>query len=139
MASDARMGERDVYRKHAVGGDFDSDADGSDLDVPTQYDRGFMEDEEQEEKLLLVESHSSRTDGPAEQGLEDAGRKERRRNLRKQRRSRKRKDKGTMGEDSKLMYEMEEGGSRDDASSQSSLSSLNLYRPEQQSIASTKV
>lgn len=139
MASDARMGETDVYHKQAVGGDFDSDADGSDLDIPTQYDRGVMEDEEQEEKLLLGESHRGRADGPAEQGLVDAGRRERRGNLRRQRKGRMRKKKGSMSEESKLMYEMEEGGSKDDVSSQFSSRSLSLDRPEQQSIASIKV
>ncbi len=139
MASDSGKSKTGFNRGSAVSADSDSDADGLDLHVPTKHDRGISEDEEQKEKLLLGEPHNGRTGETVEQRLTDTGRKERRKNLRRQRRSRKRKNKGIMGEESKLMYEMEEGGSKDDASSQSSSSSLGLDIPEQQPSASTKV
>lgn len=139
MASDSGKSQTDVHSENAVRGDSDSDADVMDLHAPTRHDRGILEDEEQEEKLLLGESHNGRTGKSVKQDLADTGRRDRRRNLRRQRRSRKRKDRGIMGEESNLMYEMEEGGSKDDASSQSSSNSLCLDRPEQQSAGSTKV
>jgi hypothetical protein len=139
MASDSGKSETDAYREIAVRGDSDSDADGLDLHAPTNNDRGILEDEEQEEKLLLKEFDNGRTGELAERGLIDMGRRERRRNHRRQRRSKKRKAKSSMDEEGKLMYEMEEGGSKDDASSQSSSRSLDLDRPKQQPGASTKV
>lgn len=139
MASDSGKSQTDVYSENAVRGDSDSDAEVMDLRVPTEHDRGILLDEEREEKLLLGESYTGNTSEPAEQGLVGTGRREQRKNLRRQRRSKKRKAKGIMGEESKLMYEMEEGGSKDDASSQSSSSSLGLDRTEQKSTASTKV
>lgn len=104
------------YRHDTVRGDSESDADGLDLRAPTDWDRRLLEDEEQEEKLLLGTGHNGRTGGPAEPVI-DTGRREQSRNLRRQRRRRKRKATESRDEEGKLMYEMEEGGSKTDGSS----------------------
>ena len=96
----------------------------SDEDVtedPTEHDRTVLEEEEQQERFLTESrSRPNRSIANDEVSLEQrrrAQRKERRR-LRKS----KRREKGSADEEGKLMYEMEEGGSRDSLSSSSSSS-----------------
>jgi len=116
MSCNSGRGDANVYRQDTVRGDSDFDADGLDLQAPMERDRRFLEDEEQEEKLLLGTAHNGRTGGPAERVI-DTGRREQSRNLRRQRRRRKRKATEGRDEEGKLMYEIEEGGSKADGSS----------------------
>lgn len=94
-----------------------------------EYDRGFLEEEEEQAKLL-----SRHTPGEGLRRLRDggnnhnsqvrAGRRERRR----KRKATKRRAGGKDDEQGELMYEMEEGGQKDDASSESSGTSSELDR-----------
>jgi len=139
MASDSGREANNVYRETDVHGESDTDGDESNLHAPTEHDCGILENEEQEEKLLLEESQNGRPGASIKRGLINTGRRERRRTLRRQQRNRKRKEDGSMDAEGKLMYEMEEGGSKDDANSKSSSSSLDLDRPVQHLSATTKV
>ena len=114
------MGENP--QEKALGHDGLSDEDVT--EEPTEHDRTVLEEEEQQEKLLTESRNRpgrgiSNDEVPLEQRRR-ARRKERRR-LRKS----KRRENGSADEEGKLMYEMEEGGSRDNLSSSSS-SSLEL-------------
>ena len=110
---------------------FDDLSDEDVLEDPTEHDRTVLEEEEQREKL--VTESSNRPDGSIANDEGSLG--ERRRARRKERRrlrKSKRREKGSADEEGKLMYEMEEGGSRGDLSSSSS-SSLELDHSKYQS------
>lgn len=110
--------------------------------APTQRDRAVLEDEEQEERMLLGQSHSGQGDGSSGRAYQDNDRREDRRERKKERRRQtrggRRRRKHDKDEDRGLMCEMEEGGSKDDAGSQSSSSSLELDSMGVNSV-STKV
>lgn len=93
-------------------------------------DRELLQQEEEREKLLSTRKHDDGRSGVL--GSPSHSEREARRKLRRTKKSRAR-GKARSDEKSKLMYKMEEGGLKDDASSQSSSSSLDLDRmkPEQ--------
>ena len=139
MAGEPLASDLTTYHHSSQHGDSESDADAQDLYGPTDHDRTVLEEEEQHEKLMTGESHDGQGKRPSDQGLLDIGRRERRKERRRQRRSKKRREKGDRNEEGMLLYEMEEGGSRGDACSLSSSSSLDLDRLAQQPAPSTKV
>lgn len=120
------------FANQALGHDEDSRSETSshDLHGPTEEDRAVLEDEEQQERLLAGE------DLAGDQTQVDNGGRDRRRGRRKRRRN-KRRDQSLKDEEGSLMYEMEEARFKDDASSQSSSSSLELDRVNQ--LSKTKV
>lgn len=93
-------------------------------------DRELLREEEEREKLLSTGKHDGGRSGVL--GTPSHSEREVRRKLRRSKKSRAR-EKARSDEKSKLMYKMEEGGLKDDGSSQSSSSSLDLDRmkPEQ--------
>ena len=123
----------------------DNKGDGSDSDSgvrnsyrPTAHDLAVLEEAEQEEKLLAGHSYNDGREEPSNGDLLDVGGRERRRERRRRRIGKKRRRKGDLNEDGSLMYEMEEGGSKDDAGSRSSSSSLELDIARQEHALSTK-
>lgn len=85
-------------------------------------DRELLREEEEREKLLGTEGQDGRSGVP---GTQSRDKREGRRKLRRSKKSRVGR-KPRPDEKSELMHEMEEGGLKDDASSQSSSSSLDL-------------
>lgn len=104
--------------------------------APTDNDRTVLEEEEQQEKLLTRSVASSgRYEANNEKPL-DEGRRARRNGRRRIRKGKRQE--GNADEEGKLMYEMEEGGSRDDLSSSSS-SSTELDKLKHRLPVTTKV
>lgn len=94
-----------------------------------KYDLAVLEEEEEREKLLVTQSSGEGPlgiiDGGNNRGSQvRVGRRERRR----KRKATKRRIRGRDDEQGELMYEMEEGGQKDEASSESSGSSSELDR-----------
>ena len=94
-----------------------------------EYDRAVLKEEEERETILVRQSSG---EGIARifNGGNDHGSKVRigRRERRRKRKARKRRSRGNDDEQGELMYEMEEGGQKDDTSSESSGSSTELDR-----------
>ena len=112
-------------------------SDEDDTEDPTEHDRDLLEDEEeQQEKLLTRSRELGNTNGYDKDTVKHGRRaqKKERRRLLKGTRSKN----GTTDEEGKLLYEMEEGGSRDDLSSLSS-SSAELDKMKDQPPESSKV
>ena len=113
-------------------------SDEHDTDDPTEHDRNVLEkEEEQQEKLLNKSRNQGNRSGHDDKDSVKHGRraqKKERRRLLKGTRSKN----GTTDEEGKLLYEMEEGGSRDDLSSLSS-SSAELDKLKDQPSESSKV
>lgn len=105
---------------------------------PTEHDRNVLEEEEQQQEKLSTGSRSrgDRSGGVGRQSV-NHGRRARRKERRRLLKGKSRK-KVTTDEEGKLLYEMEEGGSRDDLSSLSS-SSAELDKLKDQPLESSKV
>lgn len=88
-------------------------------------DRELLREEEEREKLLSTGKQDEGRSGVF--GTTSQGEREGRRKLRRSKKNRA-GGKARRDEKSELMYDMEEGGLKDDASSQSSSSSLDLDR-----------
>lgn len=90
-------------------------------------DRELLREEEERENLL-----STRKQDEGRSSVLGALSRSERQRRRKLRRSKKSKARGKVrpGEKSELIFDMEEGGLKDDGSSQSSSSSLDLDRPK---------
>ena len=108
--------------------DYRSDDSSSSLDGPTEDDRAILQEEEQQERLLAREASSG-----AYGGFPESSRRQRRKARKQQRKGKRRKGKAVNYEEGSLMYEMEEGVSKDNGGWQSSSSSLDLDVLKQQS------
>ncbi len=109
-----------------------------------EHDRSLLKEEEEREKLLTGDSAGKGLrrifSGPHSNGSKvKIGRQERRTQRRQDRRAARRKKRGRNDEEGELMYEMEEGGLRDDASSASSNSSSEMDRQKFHSVFGNKV
>lgn len=93
----------------------------------TENDRELLREEEEREKLLGTGKQDEGRSGVL--GTPSPNEREGRRKVRRSKKNRAR-GKARRDEKSKLMYDMEEGGLRDDASSQSSSSLLDLDTTE---------
>lgn len=94
-----------------------------------ENDRGFLEEEEEQAELLSRHSPSERLRGIADgENNHDSQVRAGKRQRRRKRKATKRRTGGKDDEQGELMYEMEEGGQKDDANSESSGSSSELDR-----------
>ena len=116
----------------------DDESDGSQaVSAPTEHDRAVLEDEEQQEKLLTGSAGRSSSNS-ANNELAFHQRERARRKGHRRLGRRMKLEEGNTDEEGKLMYEMEEGSSRNNLSSSSS-SSLELEEKEYQSPRKAKV
>lgn len=136
-AESSKIGFRVLNRDNEDDGS-DSDSSVQALHRPTAHDRTVLEGAEQEEKLLAGHSYNDARGEPSNKSLHNVGRRERRRERRRRRIGKRSRGNADQNEDGSLMYEMEEGGSRDDVGSQSSSSSLELDIARQEHALSTK-
>lgn len=108
-------------RSETYTSDEDDTDDPNAIHALTDHDRTVLQEDEQQERLLSRSvAHSGRSETNNEKSL-DQGRRARR-NGRLRLRKAKRTEKGDAYKEGKLMYELEEGGSRDDLSSSTSSS-----------------
>lgn len=138
MATTPTGKELNATRRNVVHDESESDSDGPTLHRPTEHDRTVLEDEEQEKPLVGYTNFGRRPKSNNEDSFH-AGHRERRWELQRQHNAERRRGKGDKNEQGQLLYEMEEGSSRDDASSRSSSSSVDLDPVRQRPNSSTKV
>ena len=94
-----------------------------------EHDRQLLREEEERESFLTEGSSKGRRElSGYKASKETEASRDRRRSGRQSRKSRRRKHDGTSDEQGHLMYEMEEGGPKEDISSSASSSSVELNK-----------
>ena len=108
------------------------------------HDRGLLDEEEEREKLLtsgeaLEDSRGFFSKGRKTERAQNIPKEERRRKSRRSRRKKRGEKANSHDDEGELLYVMEEGGPKDDVSSQASRSSSELDKLDSARSSTSKV